>query len=305
MPKYKVELLMDYIFPELLLDAFLCILLEVLITSLVYSALRSKIGENAGIKKVATHAVFPLTAIWCYTTGQRLADLLGRDGDFFETIMTILTVVCVITEGILLILSIEKIGKGKVTAFYAKVSNVKKNEEGKIVAEFALTDGRIISYVVKSGTYKIGQSGVVTCRGSEIVSFAVAPSFSPFESTPQRTESAKQYIKCPICETEQLAGRRICFRCGHTFTEAESSPSVTGQQKKLPETENRLCPDCGAQLQEDMRFCAHCGKAMKRENSAQQVFCHNCGKKQPYGKGKCINCGTELAKKDETKGEVQ
>ena len=50
----------------------------------------------------------------------------------------------------------------------------------------------------------------------------------------------------------------------------------------------RRCPNCGAQIADDSRFCSECGKEIPQGNVCPHcgasmndgdVFCQNCGKK--------------------------
>lgn len=53
---------------------------------------------------------------------------------------------------------------------------------------------------------------------------------------------------------------------------------------------NKICPACGAVLEENMKFCPACGK--KTEETA---FCKNCGKPLRPGAKFCSSCGETAA----------
>ena len=48
----------------------------------------------------------------------------------------------------------------------------------------------------------------------------------------------------------------------------------------------KQCPNCGAQIADDSRFCAECGKEI-----AQGTVCPHCGASMNDGDVFCQNCG--------------
>lgn len=176
-------------------------------------------------------------------------------------------------------------------------ARVTVSEVGMGKVRFQLEDGRELHLVTSLNNYRVGETGMLIWQGNRIVSFdRLAVSAVATKPVEEKKTQTMQLIKCPICKTQQKAGRRICFRCGHMFTPEEANPKLTETVEKEENSERKNCPDCGAQLQVGMSFCICCGKALKQENCGWQVFCHNCGTKQVYGNGKCIACGTQLVK---------
>ena len=53
------------------------------------------------------------------------------------------------------------------------------------------------------------------------------------------------------------------------------------------------CPQCGAELPENAKFCLSCGEPIRRDESI--VVCPSCGKKVRKGKF-CSECGYKFSK---------
>ena len=51
----------------------------------------------------------------------------------------------------------------------------------------------------------------------------------------------------------------------------------------------RRCPNCGALIADDSRFCAECGKEVTQGN-----VCPHCGASVGEGDAFCQNCGKSL-----------
>lgn len=54
------------------------------------------------------------------------------------------------------------------------------------------------------------------------------------------------------------------------------------------------CPECGAMLSADSRFCSQCGAEVKVEAKPELVCCPVCGASLPAGSKFCNICGTKL-----------
>ncbi len=59
---------------------------------------------------------------------------------------------------------------------------------------------------------------------------------------------------------------------------------------------NRNCPECGAPVPEEAKFCPNCGAALQ---TSETVICKNCGEENPAGTKFCKNCGSALSKKSQ------
>ena len=59
-------------------------------------------------------------------------------------------------------------------------------------------------------------------------------------------------------------------------------------QSPAGETSRQLCPNCGAEISPDAKFCGHCG-------ADTGLFCPNCGDKLEPGVKFCGGCGAALS----------
>lgn len=62
---------------------------------------------------------------------------------------------------------------------------------------------------------------------------------------------------------------------------------------------SRKCPNCGADIPDDRRFCTSCGKPIPQpeESSSdgeEKQYCTNCGAALAPGSVFCANCGTKV-----------
>lgn len=67
----------------------------------------------------------------------------------------------------------------------------------------------------------------------------------------------------------------------------------------------RECPNCGADVGKDYRFCIHCGTKMPEEEVpvSDKPVCEKCGAEAEEGAAFCINCGAKLPQIKEKKIE--
>ena len=67
----------------------------------------------------------------------------------------------------------------------------------------------------------------------------------------------------------------------------------------------RECPNCGADVGKDYRFCIHCGTKMPEETApvSDKLVCEKCGAEAEEGAMFCINCGAKLNPPKEKKPE--
>ncbi|MGB9937410.1 MAG: zinc-ribbon domain-containing protein [Methanobacterium sp.] len=57
------------------------------------------------------------------------------------------------------------------------------------------------------------------------------------------------------------------------------------------------CPSCSAQLPAETKFCMECGTKIEKQNYLhpnQEIICHNCSVENPAGTRFCTSCGTKL-----------
>ena len=56
-----------------------------------------------------------------------------------------------------------------------------------------------------------------------------------------------------------------------------------------------LCPECGAPLVEESKFCMKCGRPVDIQEPVEtEIFCYNCGQKIPKESKFCLHCGTTV-----------
>lgn len=61
------------------------------------------------------------------------------------------------------------------------------------------------------------------------------------------------------------------------------------------------CSNCGAQMEENIKFCTDCGSKMEPE----ELKCPTCAIKLPEGTKFCMECGTKIGTTPEPKPKVQ
>lgn len=55
---------------------------------------------------------------------------------------------------------------------------------------------------------------------------------------------------------------------------------------------SKLCPNCGTECSENIKFCGKCGYRFENKNTKKyNPFCHNCSSVLESGQPFCNNCG--------------
>lgn len=73
-------------------------------------------------------------------------------------------------------------------------------------------------------------------------------------------------------------GAKFCKNCGSEMTQ---------------ETPKNICPECGAEIQENARFCRNCGAEISQNQGKK--FCKNCGFEMDSNLSFCPECGTSTS----------
>ncbi len=61
------------------------------------------------------------------------------------------------------------------------------------------------------------------------------------------------------------------------------------------------CSNCGAQIEENMKFCTECGSKMELPETTEELKCPSCSAQLPPNTSFCTECGTKI----ETTQELQ
>ncbi|MDI6723146.1 MAG: zinc ribbon domain-containing protein [Methanobacterium sp.] len=83
--------------------------------------------------------------------------------------------------------------------------------------------------------------------------------------------------------------KRECSNCGAQIEENVKFCTECGSKM---EQEELKCPSCSAQLPKDTKFCTECGT--KIETAPKEVICPKCRKKLSANLKFCTECGTRL-----------
>ena len=66
-------------------------------------------------------------------------------------------------------------------------------------------------------------------------------------------------------------------------------------QEPAEEQAFNLCPNCGCEFEEGMKFCGACGSPLPQTaNEPQSLVCKNCGEPLESDCKFCMNCGTKV-----------
>ena len=125
--------------------------------------------------------------------------------------------------------------------------------------------------------------------------------------------------RCHRCGESVREGQEYCTNCGARLAEPEQgvyynaereqssespyekSSEDYGVEKRVEQsTEERLCPNCGAALGEDEKFCVYCGTLLERtsgqtDEKRMQRQCPTCGAELEEGQRFCTECGTQIS----------
>lgn len=71
-----------------------------------------------------------------------------------------------------------------------------------------------------------------------------------------QTVSTEGMIKCLNCGEMVKKGMRFCTSCGKPLETAPVSDEADEEENVIQE---KICPSCGAKLEEDSLFCSECG----------------------------------------------
>lgn len=93
-----------------------------------------------------------------------------------------------------------------------------------------------------------------------------------------------------------------CCRCGYTGFYSKTCPVCKSKQTMLPYnghnaeksaqlkgTSEKKCPNCGATVSEESKFCNKCGSSL-----SEKLKCEKCGTENNTGDAFCANCGNKL-----------
>lgn len=83
-----------------------------------------------------------------------------------------------------------------------------------------------------------------------------------------------------------------CSNCGAQMEEDIKFCTECGSKMESPETEKLKCPSCSAKLPNGTKFCTECGA--KVDENPKEVICPKCSKKNPVNTKFCTDCGTRI-----------
>ncbi len=184
--------------------------------------------------------------------------------------------------------------KGNVDSLYTTLN---KRKEFYITVQ-NLTDNYIPQVKVKlSGPpevkllVKIEFYGGIAKRNSKNRLFTVLPKADGiFTLTATLTTKKGHMIELPI--TLQVGG----------IQEATKPISLVSKPVEEKSTVKVNCPFCGDKIDEDAKFCPHCGsdltevkkEAVENQEEKTSKQCHNCGRDLPIEAKFCAKCGEKV-----------
>lgn len=70
----------------------------------------------------------------------------------------------------------------------------------------------------------------------------------------------------------------------------------TNENNKISESPISFkdCPECGAKIKKEAKFCEKCGAEMEEEPVTEDVFCDSCGAKVESDAEFCDSCGAKI-----------
>ena len=76
---------------------------------------------------------------------------------------------------------------------------------------------------------------------------------------------------------------------------ADKEPVEESVEETAEEQAFNLCPNCGCEFEEGMKFCGACGSPLPQAaNEPQPLVCKNCGEPLESDCKFCMNCGTKV-----------
>ena len=117
--------------------------------------------------------------------------------------------------------------------------------------------------------------------------------------------------KCQNCGFEVKDEAKFCPECGSEIieevevTEEADVPDVPEEADVADEVEvtdlvevteegpKNVCPECGQEIEEGMKFCRNCGSKVNQEQgeAKKTKFCSNCGFEMDINTKFCPECG--------------
>lgn len=90
-----------------------------------------------------------------------------------------------------------------------------------------------------------------------------------------------------------------CSNCGAQIEENIKFCTECGNKMESTELEKLKCPNCSAELPKNTKFCTECGTKIAEE--PKEVICPKCSKKLPVDIKFCTDCGTRIGEPVPTK----